>query len=147
MDAVIRPVLLYVFVLAVFAVAGKRTLAEMNAFDLVMLLVVGEAAQNALVGQNQSMTFALLVILTLAACSTFMAWLKARRPKLEQALQGGPVILVEHGVLQREAMRRAMVDEQDILSAARRTQGLERLDQVKYAILETSGEISVIRRE
>lgn len=143
MDAVLRPLFMYVFLMLVFSLAGKRSLAQMDTFDMVTLLIISEATQNALVGQNASMTYAALVILTLVACSVFMAWLKARRPRMEQVLQGGPLILVENGRLLRDRMKAAFVDEQDILSSARSNQ-VERLDQIKFAILETSGQISII---
>ncbi len=144
MDAVIRPLFMYFFLLFVFSMAGKRSMAEMDTFDMVTLLIISEATQNALVGQNSSMTYSLLVIITLVACTVFMAWLKARSPRMEHVLQGGPVILVENGRLFRDRMKAAFVDEQDILSTARREQAVERLDQIKFAILETSGQISII---
>jgi uncharacterized membrane protein YcaP (DUF421 family) len=146
MEAVLRPIFLYVFLLIIFAIAGKRTLAEMDTFDMVTLLIVSEAAQNALIGQNYSITYSLLVITTLVGCSVFVAWLKSRSPTVEAVLQGGPVILVENGRLFRDRMKATFVDEQDILASARSNQGLERLDQIKFAILETSGEISIIAK-
>jgi uncharacterized membrane protein YcaP (DUF421 family) len=135
---------MYFFLLFVFSMAGKRSMAEMDTFDMVTLLIISEATQNALVGQNYSMSYSLLVIITLVACTVFMAWLKARKPRMEQVLQGGPVILVENGRFFRDRMKAAFVDEQDILSTARREQAIERLDQIKFAILETSGQISII---
>jgi uncharacterized membrane protein YcaP (DUF421 family) len=146
MDAVLRPLFIYVFLMVVFSMAGKRSMSEMDTFDMVTLLIISEATQNALVGQNHSLTYALVVITTLVSCTVIMAWLKARSPRLEHVLQGGPVILVENGRLFRERMKKAYVDEQDILSTARKEQGLERLDQIKFAILETSGQISIIPR-
>jgi uncharacterized membrane protein YcaP (DUF421 family) len=142
-DAIIRPLFLYFFLLVVFSIAGKRSMAEMDTFDMVTLLIISETTQNALVGQNLSVTYALLVIITLVSCTVFMAWWKARSPRLENLLQGGPVIIVENGRLLRDRMKRAYVDEQDILSSARKDQ-IERLDQIKFAILETSGQISII---
>jgi uncharacterized membrane protein YcaP (DUF421 family) len=144
MDAVIRPLFMYFFLLFVFSMAGKRSMAEMDTFDMVTLLIISEATQNALVGHNSSMTYSLLVITTLVACTVFMAWVKARSPRMEHVLQGGPVILVENGRLFRDRMKAAFVDEQDILSTARKEQAVERLDQIKFAILETSGQISII---
>ncbi len=144
MEAVLRPLLVYAFLVVVFSLAGKRTLAEMTAFDVVTLLIISEAAQSALIGQNPSLAYALVVIVTLVACSVFMAWMKARLPRIEQAMQGGPLVLVENGRMRRDCMKAAFVDEQDILMSARQAAGLERLDQIKFAILETSGQISVI---
>lgn len=147
MEAVIRPILMYVFLLLTFSIAGKRSMSEMNTFDMVTLLIISEATQNALVGQDNSITHALLVIVSLVSCSVAFSWLKSRKPMVEQALQGGPVILVHDGRLLRDRMKASFVDEQDILSSARSEQGLERLDQIKYAILETSGQISIIAKD
>lgn len=144
MDAVLRPLFMYFFLLFAFSIAGKRSMAEMDTFDMVTLLIISEATQNALVGENFSLTYSLLVITTLVGCTVFMAWLKARKPRMEQVLQGGPVILVENGRFYRDRMKAAYVDEQDILSTARREQAIERLEQIKFAILETSGQISII---
>ena len=144
MDAIIRPLFMYFFLLFAFSIAGKRSMAEMDTFDMVTMLIISEATQNALVGQNLSMTYSLLVITTLIGCTVFMAWLKARSPRMEHVLQGGPVILVENGRFFRDRMKAAFVDEQDILSTARKEQSIERLDQIKFAILETSGQISII---
>jgi uncharacterized membrane protein YcaP (DUF421 family) len=143
-DAIIRPLFMYFFLLFAFSIAGKRSMAEMDTFDMVTMLIISEATQNALVGQNLSMTYSLLVITTLIGCTVFMAWLKARSPRMEHVLQGGPVILVENGRFFRDRMKAAFVDEQDILSTARKEQSIERLDQIKFAILETSGQISII---
>lgn len=144
MDAIIRPLIIYVFLLIVFSIAGKRTMAEMDTFDMVTLLIISEATQNALIGNNNSMVYSLLVILTLAACTTFMAWMKSKNPRIEQAIQGGPIIVVENGRMLRDRMKRAFVDEHDILASARLNANLERLDQIKFAVLETSGQISII---
>jgi uncharacterized membrane protein YcaP (DUF421 family) len=142
-DAVLRPLFLYAFLLLAFSMAGKRSMAEMDTFDMVTLLIISEATQNALLGEDHSMTYSLLVVTTLVSCTVLMAWFKARHPRVEHVLQGGPVILVEDGRLIRERMKKAYVDEQDVLSSARRAQ-VERLDQIKFAILETDGQISII---
>ena len=144
MGAILRALFMYLFLLVLFSIGGKRMMAEMDTFDIVTLLVISEATQTALIGQNLSITHASLVILTLVACSVFMAWVKVRKPRVEEVLQGGPLILVEHGRVLRERMRQSLVDEQDILYSARKEHGLERMDQVKYAILETTGYISII---
>jgi uncharacterized membrane protein YcaP (DUF421 family) len=142
--AILRALFMYLFLLVLFSIGGKRMMGEMDTFDIVTLLVISEATQNALIGENLSITYGSLVVLTLVACSVFMAWVKVRKPRLEVVLQGGPLILVEHGRLLRERMRQSLVDEQDILYSARKEHGLERLDQIKYAILETTGYISII---
>jgi uncharacterized membrane protein YcaP (DUF421 family) len=146
MEAVIRPLVIYFFLLIVFAVAGKKSLSQMDTVDFVTLLILSESTQNALIGENNSMTYGIIVIITLVTCSFLMAKWKAKSNSLEQVLQGGPTILVENGRLFRDKMKSVFVDEQDILSSARQYQGIERLDQIKFAILETSGQISIIKK-
>jgi uncharacterized membrane protein YcaP (DUF421 family) len=144
MDALLRGVFIYVFLLLLFSITGRRALAEMDTFDLVLLLIISEATQNALVGQNFSLTYAVILILTLAACEVIMSYVRRWKPKVEHYLEGIPLIIVDHGKMLDNVMKKELICETDILSAARLTQGIEKLDEIKYAILETNGSISII---
>lgn len=146
MDAVLRSACIYLFLLVVFRLAGKRTLAEVTPFEFVLLLVIGEATQQGLLGEDFSVTNALLVITALIAIDLLLGLLKQRAPRLERLVEGNPVVIFADGEALREPMRRARIDEADILEAARSKQGLESLDQVKFAVLERSGGISIIPR-
>jgi uncharacterized membrane protein YcaP (DUF421 family) len=144
MDDVIRAVVVYALLMLIFRLSGKRSLAETTPFDFVLLLIFSEALQSALVDGDDSLTVAFVVILTLVVLNIGMSLLKQRFHSLERLLEGGPVVIVEDGRLLRERMRRARVDEGDILAAARQSQGIEDLDQIKRAVLERSGGISII---
>jgi uncharacterized membrane protein YcaP (DUF421 family) len=144
MDAVIRAVLIYFFVWLMFRIAGKRTLAEATTFDFVLLLIISEATQQGLLGQDFSVTNACLVITTLVGLDIAMSLLKRWSPRLERMMDGQPLILVDDGRVLTERMHRARVDENDILEAARRLRGLERLDQIRFAVLEQSGGITIV---
>jgi uncharacterized membrane protein YcaP (DUF421 family) len=146
MDAVVRGIFVYFFLFFLFVIAGKRAIAQIDTFDFVLLLIISEASQNALVGQNYSITYAILLILTLVGCEILMAWVKTKFVRFEVVFQGGPLILAENGKILEKRAAKARVDENDILCAARQSQGLERLDQIKFAILETNGQISIIPR-
>lgn len=146
MDAVLRAAVIYGFLLVLFRIAGKRTLAEMTPFDFVLLLIIGEATQQGLLGNDFSVTNALLVVTSLVTLDIVLSLLKQRWHALAVAMDGEPVLLMDDGRLLDDRMRKARVDRGDILEAARSTQGLERLDQVKYAILERSGGISIVPR-
>lgn len=146
MESVLRAAAVYIFLVIVLRLSGRRTLSELNSFDFVLLLVVGEATQQALLGEDGSMTNAFLVILTLVVLDVGLSVWKQRFPRLEKWLDGLPTILVEEGRPLKERMNKSRVDLRDILEAARRHQGLERLDQVRYAILERNGEITIIPR-
>jgi uncharacterized membrane protein YcaP (DUF421 family) len=145
-NPVIRAAAVYLLLLVVFRLAGKRTLAQVTSFDLVLLLIISEAVAQALVGDDYSLVNAALVVLTLVLLDVGLGLVK-RSPKGSKWLEGLPVVIVENGRLLRDRMQRAQVDEDDVLTAAQRQLGLERLDQVKYAVLERSGGIAVIAKE
>lgn len=144
MDAVVRSIAIYLFLFVVFRVSGKRTLAQVTTFDFVLLLVVGEATQQGLLGNDFSVTNAFIVIVTLIGVDVAMSVLEKRVPKLGKFVEGLPVVVVEHGKPVQEAMRKARLDEMDILEQARSSQGLERMEQIRFAVLERSGQVSII---
>jgi len=144
MESVVRAVAVYLFLLLVFRLAGQRTLAQITTFDLVLLLIISEAIQQALIGNDNSMINAALVVLTLAGLNVSLSILKQRSKQAEKVLEDVPLVLVAEGRLLRDRMDKVRVDEDDILEAARSNHGLERLDQIRYAVLERSGDISII---
>ncbi len=144
MEPVIRALAIYALLMIVFRIAGKRTLAQITTFDFILLLIVSEATQNALIGNNYSLTNAALVIVTLVGTEISLSVLKDKWPRLDKWIEGLPLVIVDHGQPIKEHMDKARVDESDILTAARELQGLERMDQIKYAVLERNGAISII---
>ena len=144
MESVLRAVVVYAFLLLVFRIGGKRTVAQITTFDFVLLLVIGEATQQALLGNDFSITNALIVIATLMFIEMTLSRLKDRSRAVDIVLDSLPVILVEHGRFLEGPAKREGVDASDVLTAARELQGLERLDQIKFAVLERSGGISIV---
>ena len=144
MDAVIRALAIYVFLLVVFRIAGPRSIAKITTFDFVLLLVIGEATQNALIGDDFSATTAFLVIVTLVGADILLSMLKRRSKLADMLLDGAPVIVVADGKPLAERMAKERVDESDVLAAARELHGLERIDEVKYAVLERNGSLSIV---
>jgi len=144
MDSVLRALAIYIILLVVFRIAGKRSLSQITTFDFVLLLVIGEATQQALLGEDFSITNAFVVIITLFVLDIGLSLLKRRSRPLEKWLDSGPLIIVEDGKPIQERLRKSRVDESDILEAAREMQGLERIEQIKYAVLERSGKNSII---
>ncbi|PIJ49032.1 hypothetical protein BL250_17030 [Erwinia sp. OLTSP20] len=144
METVLRAASIYLVLMIVLKIAGRRTLLEMTSFDLVLLLIISEATQQALLGDDFSVTGASLTIITLITIDIAFGRLKDWFPRLELLIDGSALILVEHGKLLPQRARRAGISAEDILHTARSTQGLERLDQIKFAILEKNGKISII---
>lgn len=147
MDTVLRSAAVYVFLLVIFRIAGKRSLSQTTTFDFVLLLVVGEATQQALLGEDFSVTNAFLVIVTLVGLNVGISLIKRGAPKVDKLIESVPLIIVENGQPLKDRMEKARVDEADVLEAARLLQGLERMAQIKYAVLERGGAISIIPRE
>jgi uncharacterized membrane protein YcaP (DUF421 family) len=144
MDSVLRAAAIYIILLVIFRISGKRSLAQITTFDFVLLLVIGEATQQALLGDDFSLTNAFMVIVTLVGMDIGLSLLKQHSQVLEQWMDDVPLVIVDDGRPLKERMDKARIDEMDILTAARELQGLERMDQIKYAVLERSGGISVI---
>ena len=144
MEPVLRAAAMYMILLLLFRIAGRRTLAEASTFDFVLLLIISEATQQAMTGSDYSITNALLVIGTLILLDVLFTFLLTRFRGLDKAVNGLPLVVVAQGQPLRERMASARVDEYDVLEAARRTRGLERMDQIKFAVLERSGGISII---
>jgi uncharacterized membrane protein YcaP (DUF421 family) len=141
---VLSAIAVYAFLLLVFRVSGKRTMAQATPFDLTLLLIISEAVQNALTGEDRSLTTAFVVVATLAAVDIGLSLLKLRSTHLERIIDDVPVVIFAEGKPFEDRMKQARVDEADILEAARELHGLERLDQVRYAVLERNGQISIV---
>ena len=144
MDVIIRSVIIYVMLWALLRLAGRRTLGELTSFDLVLLLVIGGATQRALLGQDYSVTTAMLVIATLILVDVGLSLALRTFPALTRIVNGAPMIVVEHGKPLLGRLDRARISAEDVLAAARHLHGLERLEDIKFAILEANGKISVI---
>jgi uncharacterized membrane protein YcaP (DUF421 family) len=144
MDAVLRALVIYLVILVIFRASGKRTLAQITTFDFVLLLIVGEATQQGLLGDDFSVTNAILVVSTLVGVDVGLSFVKEKAPRVARAIDSLPLVVLENGAVIQERMDRARIDEDDILAAGRKSLGIERLDQMKYAVLEQGGSISVI---
>jgi len=147
MDSVLRSVAVYLFVLVVFRITGKRSLSQITTFDFILLLIIGEATQQALLGNDFSFINACVVIGTLMTLEVIFSWLEERSPALGRVMGSLPVVVLENGKLLEDRAKREGVTLSEILAAGRDKHGLERLDQFKYAILERHGGISVVPTE
>jgi len=144
MDTIIRSLVVYFVLWGLLRLSGRRTLGKMTSFDLVLLLIIGGATQRALLGQDYSVTNALLVIATLIVTDVALSLLQRDFPPLSKLINGEPMIVVEQGRPLLGRLKRARLTAEQVLESARRHHGLERMDEIKYAILEANGEISVI---
>ena len=146
MDIVLRTVLVFCFLLVLTRVIGRRELSSLQPFDLILLIVLGDAVQQGLTQDDYSLTGAFLVIGTFAVLQVFVSWIGFRFPRARPVIEGTPIVVVQDGdVIERNARReRLSLDE---IREAARLQGIGQLSQVKWAVLETNGQITFIKRE
>jgi uncharacterized membrane protein YcaP (DUF421 family) len=144
MESVIRAAVVYVVLLVLFRIAGKRCLAEITTFDLVLLLIISEAVQQAMIDNDNSMTNALLLVSTLVGLNILVSVVAKRWQFFDKLIEDVPLVIVRNGEPLRDRMRKERIDENDVLEAARELEGLERLEQIQYAILERTGHITIV---
>ncbi len=142
-EFVLRAVVVYVVVLAMVRLAGKRALGQFTPFDMLLLVLLGNAVQNALLGQDTSLGGGLLLAATLIVLNYFVGWITTRSPRIERAIEGEPVVLARHGHVLQKVLRRELVSKADFAKAMRDA-GSDDVDDVELALLETNGHITVM---
>ena len=147
METVLRGAAVYLILLVILRASGRRTLAQVTPFDFVLLLIIAETTQQALLGQDFSITGAVLLIATLIGIDILLSELKRRSKVASRLLEGTPTVLIRDGKIDRRALNRARVEESDIMVSARQSQGLENVEEIKHAVLETDSGISVIPKK
>lgn len=140
---VIRVVFTYLFLLFAMRGLGKREFAQLSAQEVILLLVISETLQQAMIGDDFSMTAAIIAASTLMLCSFLTSVISYRFRRVGDVLSGDPAVLVHYGKLVKRNLDLERVSSEEIFTEMRRV-GLERLDQVKWALLESDGNISVI---
>lgn len=145
MDLVIRATVIFFFVFLVTRVVGRRQLSQMEPFDLILLVVVGDLVQQSVTQSDESVTGALIVISTIALLSVALSWISFRFRKLRLVTEGEPIVLVQDGRTIERNMRRERITREDIEEEARQSQ-ISSIDDLRWAILENDGNISCIPR-
>jgi uncharacterized membrane protein YcaP (DUF421 family) len=145
-NTVIRALCVYAVLLIIFRIAGRRTLAQITTFDLVLTLIISEAIQQALVDNDNSLTNAFILVITLVSLDIGLSMLTQRSKRLDRIVDGLPVLILDRGELRPDRMQCEGITEGEILGAAREAHGLESLDQIKYAVVEQNGRITIVPR-
>jgi uncharacterized membrane protein YcaP (DUF421 family) len=146
-EKVARPFVVYLFLLLAFRISGKRELGQATLFDFLIILLISNVVQNAMIGQEDASVFGSFVgVATLLALSFFLNQVTARSRRARQVLEGSPTLLVHKGRILDRNMMTESVSRNDLLTALRE-QGIASLQEVRYAILELDGKISVIKND
>ena len=143
MELVLRTIVVYVLLWAVIRGTGKRELAELGPFDLVLLIVLGDVVQQAITQEDMSITGGFIVLATMGLLVVAIAELIRRSARARRIIEGSPTTVVRRGAVQDEAMLIERLPMADLLEAAR-AKGIDDLATVRYAILEPNGRFSFI---
>ena len=142
---VLRAVAIYALVMVLMRVSGKRAVGQFTPFDLVLLILIGNAVQNGINGGDNSLTGAAIMATTLIALNYGVAFVTSRSRKVEKFVEGEPVVLARNGKLFDGVLRRELVSREDFRESLRMN-GVEDVSEVELALLETNGSISVVKK-
>lgn len=145
-EFVLRAAAVYVVLMVLIRLSGKRTMGQFTPFDVLLIVLLGNAVQNALLGKDTSLGGGLLLATTLIAFHWGTAFATSRSKRAERLVEGVPVVLARDGQLFRSVLKREMVSEDDFNEALRQN-GQMTLTDVRIALLETNGSISVVPRD
>jgi uncharacterized membrane protein YcaP (DUF421 family) len=146
LEKMLRPFVVYLFLLIGLRLAGKRELAQLNAMDLIVLLTLSNTVQNAIIGPDNSISGGLIGATALLVVNYAVVRFLFTHPRFDQMVEGKATILIEDGKMCRDNMRRELITKPELDSAAHK-QGIGKLNQVKRAVLEPSGVISFVATE
>ena len=146
MDVVIRAALMYCFLLFITRVVGRRELSTLEPFDLILLIVLGDLIQQGVTQSDYSFTGLMLAAGTIAIMQTSVSWIGYRSPKKAGlVLEGEPIVVVQDGNCLERNTKRERIRKEEVLEAARKN-GIASLDEIEWGILETSGEMTFIKK-
>jgi uncharacterized membrane protein YcaP (DUF421 family) len=145
-EKVLRSVVVYLFILLAFRFTGKRQVGQLTPFDLVVLLIISNVVQNALIGSDNSLGGGILGAVTILALNFLVVEMTFRFKPARRLLEGEPTLLVHNGRVIRHNMDREKITQEDLLSSLRRN-GLADVEKVRFAVLEENGQISVIPKQ
>ncbi len=145
-EIIVRTAIVYLFLVAILRITGKREVGQMSILELIVILIISDAVQNSMVGDNTTLWGGLVAVVTLIVLDNLIKALTRRSHRLREAIEGEPRLLVRDGRLLEKALMEEHVEASDV-RAAIRAEGLARVDEVRLAVLETDGSISIIPRE
>jgi uncharacterized membrane protein YcaP (DUF421 family) len=146
LDIVLRAAIAYVFIVFMLRIIGRRELSTLAASDIVLLVVMGDLIQNGVTQSDQSVTGVFLAVSTLALLTVAMSVVSYKSRRAQTLIQGAPLILVEEGKAVDQNLRSERLNLDDVAEEAR-LQGIETIDEIKWCVLETSGNMSFIKKQ
>jgi uncharacterized membrane protein YcaP (DUF421 family) len=146
MGTIIRAIVGYLFLILVLRNVGRRPGAQLTASEFVLIFLMGGIVILTTMGNDRSVTNSFCAVITVGALHRIVSHLKQKSPGAGAIVDGPPIVLLKDGQWQMEAMRKMFLQDDDVMAAAR-ANGAKTLDDIKYAILERNGSISIIKKE
>jgi len=146
MDIVLRAIILYIFILVLTRAVGRRELNSLEPFDLILLVTIGDLVQQGVTQNDFSITGAMLAVGTIGVLTVFFSYLPWRFQVLRPVLEGVPSIVVEDGNVIEKNLRRHRLTKEE-LAASARSNNIAKLDEVRWAVLETNGQLTFIKKQ
>jgi uncharacterized membrane protein YcaP (DUF421 family) len=143
---VLRACIVYFILLLLIRASGKRTMGQFTPFDMLLVVLLGNAVQNALLGQDTSVGGGLLLATTLLLLNWVVGLVSARSARMEALVEGVPVLLARDGKVYKDVLRRELISRADFDKAMRES-GVEDIEDIRMAVLETNGHITLITRD
>jgi uncharacterized membrane protein YcaP (DUF421 family) len=146
LEKILRPIIVYVFLIIGLRISGKRELAQLNPFDLIVLLTLSNTVQNAIIGEDNSVTGGLIGAASLLVINYLVVRFLYDHRKLDQIVEGSPDVLIEDGNLYEDKIKRELITMEELAAAARK-QGFDTLSEVKQCVLEPGGTLTFVAKK
>ena len=145
-EKVVRPLLVYVFLVFILRIGGRRELGQLTTFDLVVLLTLSNTVQNAIIGNDNSVTGGIIGATTLLVANHFVVRLTYHHQKFAKVVEGSPTLLIDHGVIQKDALAQELITLDELKLSALK-EGYDSLDEIDRAILDAGGAICYVAKK
>jgi uncharacterized membrane protein YcaP (DUF421 family) len=146
LEKILRPIIVYIFLIIGLRLSGKRELAQLNPFDLIVLLTLSNTVQNAIIGDDNSVTGGIIGAASLLAINYLVVRFLYDHRKLDQVVEGSPDILIENGKVHEQRLKKELIAKEELAAAARK-QGFDSLSEVQQCVLEPGGTLSFTARK
>jgi|SRR5438105_12140489 len=147
MDLALRAIVVYFFIFLLTRIVGRRELSSLGPFDLILLVVIGDAVQQGLTQDDYSLTGAMIVVSAIALLQVFTSYLSFRFRSLRPVLEGDPIVIVQDGKLIERNLHRERLTFEDVMEEARSSAQIASIEQIQFAIVERNGAISFLEKK
>lgn len=144
-EFIFRAIVVYIFLLIGIRLSGRRQAGELSAFDLVLLLIISEAVQNSMNGGDNSLIGGIIIAITLFALHYIVGLISFKNKKIAKVIDGKPLVLIHNGRVNEDVLRKEMITNDELYEMLR-THEVEKVEDVRAAIIEPSGEVSVFKK-